>query len=115
MCAIQEAAGLSEEAIDDCAIPKLGESNSYDMPSCPRAKLSSVLDEHRELFCDAPGKTDMAGHFIPTTDSPIKIPPRRTPANYRAKVEDQLQQMLSAGIIEESSSPWFSSTRSPGT
>ena len=107
MCTIQEAAGLSEEAIDDCAIPKLGESSSYDMPSGTRAKSSSILDDHHELFCDAPGQTDMAEHFIPTTDSPIKSPPCRILANYRAEVEDQLQQILSAGFIEESSSPWM--------
>ena len=47
----------------------------------------------------------MAEHFIPTTGSPIKIPPHRIPANNR--VEDQLQQMLATGIIEESSNPWM--------
>ena len=40
VCAIQEAAGISEETIDYCAIPKLGESSSYDMPSCTRSKFS---------------------------------------------------------------------------
>ena len=107
VCAIQETDGLSEEAIDDCAIPTFGESSHYDMPSCTTARFSSVLDEYRELFCDAPGQTKMAEHFIPTTGSPIKIPPRRIPANYQVEVEDQLQQMLATGIIEESSSPWM--------
>ena len=77
------------------------------MPSGTRARFSSVLDEYRELSCDVPGQTNMAEHFIPTTGSPIKIPPRRIPANYRVEVEEQLQQMLATGIIEESSSPWM--------
>ena len=107
VCAVQESAELSEEAIDDCAIPTFGESSHYDMPSGTRARFSSVLNEYRELFCDVPGQTNMAEHFIPTTGSPIKIPPRRIPANYRVEVEEQLQQMLATGIIEESSSPWM--------
>ena len=49
----------------------------------------------------------MAEHFIPTTGSPIKIPPRRIAGNYQVEVEDQLQQMLATGIIEESSNPWM--------
>ena len=91
VCAVQESAELSEEAIDDCAIPTFDESSHYDMPSGTRARFSSVLNEYRELFCDVPGQTNMAEHFIPTTGSPIKIPPRRIPANYRVEVEEQLQ------------------------
>ena len=105
VCAIQETDGLSEEAIDECAIPTFGESSQYDMPSCTTARYSSVLDEYRELFSETPGQTTMAEHFIPTTGSPIKIPPRRILGNYRVEVEDQLQQMQATGIIEEISSP----------
>ena len=46
-------------------------------------------------------------HLIPTTGSPLKVPPRRVPAEYRAEVEGLLKEMLQEGIIEESSSPWM--------
>ena len=107
VCAVQESAGLSEEAIDDCAIPTFGESSHYAMSSCTRARFSSVLDEYRELICNVPGQTNMAEYFIPTTGSPIRISARRIPANYQVEVEEQLQQMLAVSIIEESSSPWM--------
>ena len=43
---------------------------------------------------------------IPTSGTPVRVPPRRIPANYRLEVEKQIQIMLKEGIIEESSSPW---------
>ena len=107
VCAIQETDGLLEEAIDECAIPTFGESSQYDMPSCTTARFSSVLDEYRELFSETLGQTTMAERFIPTTGTPITIPPRRILGNYRVEVEEQLQQMLATGIVEESSSPWM--------
>jgi len=67
--------------------------------------LSSLLEEYKDIFRIAPGHTDIAEHFIPTSGSPVTIPPRRIPANYRTEVEKQLQAMLKERIIEESSSP----------
>ena len=98
---------LSEEALDECAIPLFGQPFAYDMPPCPHEQLSSVMQDYKELFRTRPGQTNLAKHFIPTADSPVKVPPRRIPAHYRAEVEKQLQDMLELGIIEESSSPWM--------
>ena len=55
----------------------------------------------------SPASTTLAEHFIPTTGTPVKVPPRRTPANYHQEVEKQIQTILKEGIIEESSSPWL--------
>ena len=54
----------------------------------------------------SPGSTTVSEHFIPTSGTPVRVPPRRIPANYRLEVEKQIQTMLKEGIIEESSSPW---------
>ena len=51
--------------------------------------------------------TSEAQHYIPTTGNPVRVPPRRIPAHYRDKVEQQIQEMLDLGVIEESSSPWM--------
>ena len=59
------------------------------------------------MFRTCPGNTTMAEHFIPTTGTPVKVPPRRIPANYRSEVENQIQTMLQEGVIEECSSPWM--------
>ena len=107
VCAVQAEPELSEEALDDCAIPLFGQAIAYDMPPCPHEQLASVMQDYKELFCTLPGQTNWAKNFIPTTDSPVKVPPRRIAAHYRAEVEKQLQDMLGMGIIEESSSPWM--------
>ena len=62
----------------------------------------------------SPGSTTVAQHFIPTSDTPVRVPPHRIPANYHIVVEKQIQTMLKEGIIEESSSPWLVSSCSVG-
>ena len=70
------------------------------MPQCQDPDLTVLLEKHRELFRNTPGKTNVTEHFIPTVGNPVKIPPRRIPANYRALVECQISSMLQQGIIE---------------
>ena len=100
---------LTDESLDDCTVPLFYKSHTptHELPLCPLLLLSSLLEEHKDLFRTAPGHTDIAEHFIPTSGSPVKIPPRRIPANYRTEVQKQLQAMLEEGIIEESSRPWI--------
>ena len=54
-------------------------------------------------FKTCPGSTNVAEHFISTTGTPVKVPPHQIPANYRSKVESQIQMMLEEGVIEECS------------
>ena len=77
------------------------------MPECGIPSLLPLLDYHKSLFATTPGHSKLAEHFIPTVGKPVKIPPRRIPANYRAEVEQQIQTMLSEGIIKECCSPWM--------
>ena len=81
--------------------------NVYDAPSCAVPTLSLLLEQYKSLFRMLPGSTTVAKHFIPTSGTPVRVPPRRIPANYRLEVEKQIQTMLKEGIIEESSSPWL--------
>ena len=82
------------DGVDECAVPRFGEAPSYDIPSCP-AELQAVVDEYRQLFSIVPGSTDLAHHTIPTASNPpVRVPPRRIPAQYREEIERQLQEML---------------------
>ena len=99
----------TDEIEEDCYVPRFGKNTSdvYEMPVTAISELSTVVQEILPLFCTKFGYTNLAQHFIPTSGVPGKILPRRIPAHYRQDVEEQLQEMLTEGIITESSSPWM--------
>jgi len=103
---VEEVLETEDEVIDNCAVPVFGKT-FYDMPECGIPSLAPLLDRYKSLFATTPGNTNLTEHFIPTVGTPVKIPPRRIPANYRAEVEQQIRTVLSEGIIEERSSPWM--------
>ena len=107
-CAVNVLTETTEDLVDDCAIPLFGKKPlQYDIPLCNISTLAPLLDQYRNLFKTCPGSTNVAEHFIPTTGTPVKVPPRQIPANYRSEVESQIQMMLEEGVIEECSSPWM--------
>ncbi|KAL5489229.1 hypothetical protein EMCRGX_G018297 [Ephydatia muelleri] len=97
-----------EDVVDECAVPKFGNLvASFELPECPRSELKTVVGKFKTLFRTLPGKTDYADHYIPTTGSPVRVPPRRIPEQYRSVVEEQIKSRLQQGIIENSCSPWM--------
>ena len=74
--------------------------------------LRSLLEEYHDIF-SAEGKplgqTDLAQHEINTGNHrPIKQRPRREPLGQQHVVQEQLQTMLSQGVVEPSTSAWAS-------
>ena len=63
------------------------------------------------------GRTNLVEHNIETSEHPpIKQPPRRIPFSLHSKVETFVQEMLSQGVVKESSSPqlfWFQNQTVP--
>ena len=106
-CVITAITDPTTDVVDECAVPKFGGPVHTELPTCSRSDLAEIVHNYQHLFRTTPGVTSVAHHFIPTTGNPVRIPPRRIPAHYRAEVERQLQDMLNQGIIEESSSPWM--------
>eukprot|EP00731_Ephydatia_muelleri_P024924 Em0017g7a len=96
-----------EKDQEECAVPCFRNTDKIDFPTCPDGSFVDLLQSFKDLFKSTPGKTTLTHHLIPTTGSPLKVPPRRVPAEYRAEVEGLLKEMLQEGIIEESSSPWM--------
>ena len=86
--------------------PRFSAETSYDLPKCENDSLASVITEYQDIFHTTPGMSNEAQHYIHTTGSPVREPPRLVPVHYR-EVEAQIQQMLEQGIIEETSSPWM--------
>ena len=75
-------------------------------------KVERLLNQYSDLFSNGAldlGKTDIVEHKIETGDSlPIKQLPRRLPISLRSVVDNQIKDMLEAGVITESDSPWSS-------
>ena len=98
----------NEGNVDDCTVPKFDQPIQIEFPHCINTTYDQVMQEYKEVFRASPGKTTAAHHYIPTSGTPTKVPPRRIPAHFKDEVTRQLQVMLEQGIIEESSSPWMS-------
>ena len=96
-----------EANIDECTVPKFDQLIQIEFPHCENSIFDCVLQEYKELFRTSPGKTTAAHHYIPTSGTPTRVPPRRIPAHFKDEVTRQLQVMLKQGIIEESNSPWM--------
>ena len=119
--------GRSETPGRPCAqvTPSLEGTPSVDVPEhlqqlyadsaaqlSPEAKsqLASLLEEFHHVFSKDDhdlGRTNLEVHQIPTGSArPIRLPPRRAPMHLRADIEQQVQDMIAQGVVEECSSPW---------
>jgi len=94
--------GESEDIIDNCAIYFIGKSSQacVDIPKFTNSMLLAVLEQHRNLFHQTLGQTQLAEHFIPTNGTPVKITPQIIPAHFCIE-EEQIQAMLQDDIIEK--------------
>lgn len=71
--------------------------------------LRDLLESSPQVCTNQPGKTDVLQHAIYTTSCvPIKQRPYRLSPVKHAIVEEQLGEMLAAGVIEPSHSGWVS-------
>ena len=75
-------------------------------------KIRALLSNYSDVFSQGDhdiGRTDIIKHSIHTTSAaPIRQRPRRPPMGQRGELEKQVDDMLTRGIIEPSSSPWSS-------
>ena len=65
--------------MDEYVIPCFASATTYNMPESTRPCFQSVVKQFKPLFITKPGK---AYHYIPTSGTPVKVPPRRIPAHY---------------------------------
>jgi hypothetical protein len=73
--------------------------------------MEPVLTKYRHVFHegsshDFPG-TDLVEHRIVARDTrPLRKSPYRVPFALKKEMENQFQEMLRKGVIEERTSPW---------
>ena len=76
------------------------------------ATLKNLLKEFADIFMEPGGKlgrTNIVQHTIDTGDSkPIKQPLRRAPFKQQEIIEQEVEKMLEAGVVQPSDSPWSS-------
>lgn len=81
-----------------------------DVPEEFRPKISKLLEENKDLFVSEDkflGRTDTVEMRINTGEhKPIKKQPYRTPLRQRRLVDSAIDEMMEAGVVERSRSPW---------
>ncbi|XP_071818156.1 uncharacterized protein [Apostichopus japonicus] len=74
-----------------------------------RNNVAKLLQRFNDILSDVPGRTQSTEHDVYVTNEvPITQKAYRLPQAKRAEIKSQLEQMLEAGIIKPSSSPWAS-------
>uniref|UniRef100_A0A3P9LR23 Gypsy retrotransposon integrase-like protein 1 n=1 Tax=Oryzias latipes TaxID=8090 RepID=A0A3P9LR23_ORYLA len=72
-------------------------------------QLSQVFQEVSSLFSNNPGRTTLAEHTIRLKEAkPVRQQPYRVPQQLIGKLHEEVDAMLSSGVIEPSNSEWCS-------
>ena len=72
-------------------------------------QLQNLLKHFSSVLQSKPGRTSVVQHVIEVGEArPVRLVPYRIPHAYRKVVQEELAEMLEAGIITPSSSAWAS-------
>ena len=84
---------------------KLGHLSEYQ-----QLTMSDLIQEYRDLFTDAPGRTTVLSHNIVLKEgaAPVKQHPYRLNPMKADIVKQEIQYMMENNLIEPSDSPWSS-------
>ena len=108
--------GIDDEQHEVAAVSSLltaTEGNEQGVAEGEReGGLSNLLHANKDIFADTDkdlGRTDVLNMKIDTYDEvPIAQKPYRVAYNKRQVIDSQVEEMLEAGIIQPSRSPWSS-------
>jgi len=93
-------------------LSKLLDEIDCDISNEQRGELIRMLREYADVFSKGEldlGETSLATHQIDTGDArPMQETLRRQPHHLLNKIDGNVQDMLEAGVIEPSCSPWTS-------
>ena len=74
-----------------------------------RAEFIDLASQFQSLFTDAPGTTSLAQHHIKlTSDQPVRSRPYPVPYSLRVSLKKDITDMMTMGVIRESSSQYAS-------
>ncbi|RXN31068.1 mast cell protease 1A-like protein [Labeo rohita] len=99
----QSPSNLDEQILIDTAV------NAAHLPLEDKQQLQPILESNPQVCTLHTGRTHLLQHHIYTTQQvPIKQRPIGTTPAKQAVIKEQLEEMLSAGIVEPSHSGWAS-------
>ena len=79
------------------------------LPSEQQQKLTALLDEFKDVFHPSLGKTHLAKHVIKLKDNtPCVRPSYRIPESLKKPFEEEVNRLISAGILRECESEYRS-------
>ena len=91
---------------------KIQKADLSHVPEHQKNLIEQLIERNSDLFSKSEtdlGRTDLVTMKIDTRDStPIKQRPYRLPFSQRQMVEDHINELLKAGVIQPSQSPWAS-------
>lgn len=80
-----------------------------NLTSEEKYELGKMLDEHRNVFSDRPGLTQMYTHVIKMLDeTPFVKRSYPVPLAYRAKIDEKIRELEALGIISRGATPYSS-------
>lgn len=82
-------------------------ADASELTAAQRDRVLSLLDDFGEIFTEQAGCTRLVQHCIETGDAqPWKCNPRPVSPAKRQATDEALEELLKAGIIRRSTSPW---------
>ena len=109
---VENNSGADSDIPDHLRVLFLTTVENNDLPSDVVHDFKQFLREHQNTFAkssDDLGFCSLVEHDIDTGDTkPIRQPPRRPPLASGKAEDDLIDDMLRAGVIEPSESPWAS-------
>ena len=93
-------------------VQRIWQANKEGLDAQQSEQLKALLWEFKDTFAadiTDVGRTPLVAHDIDTGDArPIRCRPRRLPLIRQQAAEKEVEEMLRAGVIEQSDSPWAS-------
>jgi transposase InsO family protein len=72
-----------------------------------KKKIDCLLMEYKDIFSDVPGRTNLVEHEIKVTqEEPVRQRAYPTPYGLQKDIDKEIDEMLKAGIIERTDSPY---------
>ena len=102
---LDESIGLTYQQTQTWKDTNISEKNSPSKVD----DLHKVMVKREKVLSDVPGQTNRISHsVVTTTDAPTRNKAYRVPQAMKQKVQDEIDNMLKLGIIEETNSAYAS-------